>query len=113
MENKSFLFIPQKMSLKKELIQGFGKEELIQGLIIFTIIGIFGIIFYLLSKDVNTFIIILMTGAIGSIMVTAKDNNNVSVINYIGYVIRFEKRPKKYNYVYLKEKEYTFISEKE
>ena len=85
MENK--LYIPLGVKPEAEFFKGFGKKQMIQAAVGSLCCGA----------------ISALAGVAGSVMMTAKDQSNLSVVDQIGNMIRFGKGQKKYPYRYGKE----------
>lgn len=99
MEEK--LYIPYGLSIEAEYFTGFGKTELKQCAIGSLVFGAIGALLLLITSEVASLIITLLTGIAGSIMMCRKDpNTRISVVGQIGNMVRFSKSQKRYRYVY-------------
>lgn len=71
------LYIPLGVKPEAELFTGFGKKQLFQSIVILALAGIFG-----------------------SVMMTTKDQSNLSVVDQVQNLIRFLRGQKIYPYRY-------------
>ena len=101
MEEK--LYIPVGVKPEAEFFRGFGRKQLIQAAIGSIGFGIIAVLLYLLTSSVTTAMITALSGIAGSIMMTAKDQNNLSVVDQVCSMIRFARSQKVYLYRYGKE----------
>ena len=101
MEEK--LYIPVGVKPEAEFFRGFGRKQLIQASIGSVSFGIIAVLLYLLTSSVTTAMITALSGIAGSIMMTAKDQNNLSVVDQVCSMIRFARSQKVYSYRYGKE----------
>lgn len=101
MEDK--LYIPMGVKPDNELFTGFGKRQLFQSVIGSLIGGIIAVLFWLISGSVTTTVIIILAFIIGSVMMTTKDQSNLSVVDQVQNMIRFARGQKHYPYRYGKE----------
>ena len=101
MEEK--LYIPVGVKPEAEFFRGFGRKQLIQAAIGSIGFGIIAVLLYLLTRSVTTAMITALSGIAGSIMMTAKDQNNLSVVDQVCSMIRFARSQKVYLYRYGKE----------
>ena len=67
------------------------------------ICGTVALILWFTTQSVTTTMIAALTGIAGSVMMTAKDQSNLSVVDQIGNMVRFAKSQKIYPYKYGKE----------
>ncbi len=101
MEEK--LYIPVGVKAETEFFRGFGRKQLIQAVIGSIGFGIIAVLLYLITGSVTTAMITVLSGIAGSIMMTAKDQSNLSVVDQISNMIRFARSQKVYPYCYGKE----------
>lgn len=101
MEDK--LYIPMGVKPEAEFFKGFGKKQMIQAAIGSLFCGLIALILWFTTQSVTTTMIAALTGIAGSVMMTAKDQSNLSVVDQIGNMVRFAKSQKKYSYRYGKE----------
>ncbi len=102
MENEEIkLYIPTNVKTRLEFFRGYGVKELITTLIV--AIGLIpaSIIFYFVgNKNYLIPVLIEMIGVAGCVFATAKDENNLCIVNQIKYMIDFVKLQKIYEYEY-------------
>lgn len=100
---KHTLYIPQGLKTQVEIFDGFGKEELFKTIIITLIAGVVDVAIYLITKNTAIAVVFILTAIAGSVMMLTKDKTNISVVDQIGFMIRFFRSQKKYKYKYLDE----------
>jgi len=88
---------------ENEFFPGFGRKELLQ-----TFVGsaagiILSLLVWSVTGSVPYAMIGVLAGIAGSVMMTRKDMNNMSVVIQVVNMLRFSKSQKYYPYVYLKE----------
>ncbi len=101
MEEK--LYIPMGVKPETEFFKGFGKKQMAQAAIGSLICGTVALFLWFTTQSVTTTMIAALTGIAGSVMMTAKDQSNLSVVDQIGNMVRFAKSQKIYPYKYGKE----------
>ncbi len=101
MEDK--LYIPLGVKPEAEFFKGFGKKQMIQAAVGSLCCGAIALVLWAVTKSVTATMISALAGVAGSVMMTAKDQSNLSVVDQIGNMIRFGKGQKKYPYRYGKE----------
>ena len=97
---KNPLYIPQGLKTRVEIFDGFGKEELFKTIILTIVVGIVDILYYLLFKNTVVSIVTILVAIAGSVMMLTKDHTNVSVVDQVGFMIRFAWSQKFYPYKY-------------
>jgi hypothetical protein len=97
---KNPLYIPQGLKTRVEIFDGFGKEELFKTIIVTIVIGILDIIYYLIFKNTVVSIVTILVVIAGSVMMLTKDRSNISVVDQVGFMIRFARSQKYYPYKY-------------
>lgn len=100
---KHTLYIPQGLKTQVEIFDGFGKEELFKTIIITLIAGVVDVAIYLITKNTAIAVVFILTAIAGSVMMLTKDKTNISVVDQIGFMIKFFRSQKKYKYKYLDE----------
>jgi Cu/Ag efflux pump CusA len=100
---KQSLYIPQGLKTRVEIFEGYGKEELFKTIIATVIAGVFDILLYLIFKNTVTSMVFILVAIFGSVMMLTKDKNNISVVDQVGFMVRFAKSQKVYRYKYLDE----------
>lgn len=104
MENQgTTLYIPMGVKAENELFNGFGKRELLQSLVGSLLGGGISILIWLVSRNVVFTVVAVLTGIFGSVMMCTKDQNNQSVVDQIGNMVRFARSQQIYPYRYLDE----------
>lgn len=97
---KNPLYIPQGLKTRVEIFEGFGKEELFKTVIVTMIAGGLNVLIYAISKNVVFAVLFMLICISGSVMMLTKDKTNISVIDQLGFMIRFARSQKKYPYKY-------------
>ena len=100
---KQSLYIPQGLKVRVELFDGFGKEELFTTILVTIVVGVMDVLFYLLFRNVVTSVVTILVAIAGSVMMLTKDKTNISVVDQIGFMVRFARSQKVYKYKYLEE----------
>lgn len=94
------LYIPMGVKPEAEFFPGFGKKQIVQATVGSLVAGAAAFVIWLLSKSVTATVITVLAGIVGSVMMTAKDQSNLSVIDQLQNMIRFRKGQKYYPYRY-------------
>lgn len=97
---KNPLYIPQGLKTRVEIFDGFGKEELFKTIIVTIVVGILVIMYYLIFKNTVVSIVTILVAIAGSVMMLTKDRSNISVVDQVGFMIRFARSQKYYPYKY-------------
>ena len=97
------LYIPLGVKPETEFFKGFGKKQMAQAAVGSLICGAIALILWFVTQNVTVTMIAALTGIAGSVMMTAKDQSNLSVVDQIGNMVRFAKSQKNYPYRYGKE----------
>jgi hypothetical protein len=88
---------------ENEFFSGFGKKELLQAAVGAVFAVIVSLFIYLTSGNVAYTMIGVLSGIAGSVMMTVKDQYNMSVVSQVANLIRFSRSQKVYPYAYGKE----------
>jgi uncharacterized membrane protein YeaQ/YmgE (transglycosylase-associated protein family) len=88
---------------ENEFFSGFGKKEFLQATIGATIALFISTLIYFASGNVTYAMIGILSGIAGSVMMTVKDQYNMSVVTQAANLIRFSKNQKIFPYIYCKE----------
>ena len=88
---------------ENEFFSGFGKKELLQAAIGSVFALAVSFIIFAVSGNVAYTMIGVLSGITGSVMMTTKDQYNMSVVSQVANLIRFSRSQKVYPYVYGKE----------
>ena len=103
MEEKNIntkLYIPTNVKTRFEFIRGFGISELIvTSLVVTFLIGI-ALIMYSITNELIVPILIVLLGGATMVIITAKDTNNLSVLDIIKNMLEFASMQKIYEYKY-------------
>lgn len=97
---KNPLYIPQGLKTRVEIFDGFGKEELFKTIMVTIVVGILDIMYYLIFKNTVVSIVTILVAIAGSVMMLTKDRSNISVVDQVGFMIRFARSQKYYPYKY-------------
>ncbi len=99
-ENEYKLYIPSNVKTRMEFFKGYGVKELISTIIVFGCLLPISLIIYKLKCNLLLPIIIEFIGVAGTIIATAKDENNLCVTRQIKFLIDFANTQKQYRYKY-------------
>lgn len=94
------LYIPMGVKTEVEIFSGFGKKQLLQSVIGSLGAGAVSVFVWLLSQSVTFTVIGVLSGIVGSVMMTTKDQTNLSVVDQLQNMVRFAKSQKYYPYKY-------------
>ena len=94
------LYIPSNVQTRFEFIKGFGFKELTQTIIVLVILFIVAFIIYGFTQQIMIPILLVLIGTATMIIITAKDNNNLSVLDLAKNMLLFANSQKKYEYKY-------------
>ncbi|WP_324824790.1 hypothetical protein [Sinanaerobacter sp. ZZT-01] len=97
---KNPLYIPQGLKTRVEIFDGFGKEELFKTIMTTIIVGILDVLYYLISKNTVVSVVTILVAIAGSVMMLTRDRSNISVVDQVGFMIRFARSQKFYPYKY-------------
>lgn len=103
MEDKNIntkLYIPSNVKTRFEFIRGFGIKELILTSIVVAFLIVIAFIINFITKDSIVPVLIVLLGTATMIIITAKDINNLSVLDMIKNMIEFASMQKIYKYKY-------------
>ena len=87
--NEINLYIPNGVKAENELFNGFGKRELLQSTIGSLFGGAIAALLWLIAGNVALTVVAVLSGIFGSVMMCTKDQNNQSVVDQIGNMVRF------------------------
>ena len=97
------LYIPMGVKPETEFFRGFGKKQMLEAIVGSLGCGVLAGLLWLVKQNVTITMIAILTGIAGSIMVTAKDQSNLSVLDQLKNMVRFARSQKVYPYRYGKE----------
>lgn len=103
MEDKNIntkLYIPSNVKTRFEFIRGYGIHELIVTTVVVAFLIGIALIIYSFSNDLLVPVLIVLLGTAAMIIITAKDNNNLSVLDMIKNMLEFAGMQKIYEYKY-------------
>ena len=99
-ENEYKLYIPSNVKTRLEFWKGYGVKELIYTGIVFLLILPISLIVYKLKGSLLLPVVIEFIGVAGTIIATAKDENNLCVTRQIKFLIEFANTQKQFRYKY-------------
>ena len=94
------LYIPLGVKPEAELFTGFGKKQLFQSIVGSLVMGGIAALAWFFTENVTTTVILALAGIFGSVMMTTKDQSNLSVVDQVQNLIRFLRGQKIYPYRY-------------
>ena len=100
---KNALYIPQGLKTRVEIFDGYGKEELMKTLLVTTFVGVIDVFYYLIFRNTVVSVVMILVAIAGSVMMLTKDHTNISVVDQVGFMVRFARSQKIYPYKYLDE----------
>lgn len=98
MSSEINLYIPTGVKAENELFGGFGRRELLQSVIGSLSGGAVAALLWLTAGNVALTVVAVLTGIFGSVMMCTKDQNNQSVVDQIGNMVRFWRSQQIYPY---------------
>ena len=101
MEEK--LYIPMGVKPEAEFFRGFGKKQIIEAVIGSLCCGVLACLLWFVTRSVTATMITALSGIAASIMMTGKDQSNLSVVDQLKNMVRYAKGQKFYPYRYGKE----------
>ncbi|MCL2086182.1 MAG: hypothetical protein FWH05_01130 [Oscillospiraceae bacterium] len=96
------LYIPYGLKTDNEIFPGFGSKQLKQSAVGTLSSAMFGGLIYGITGALALLILFIIAGLFGSVMFTIRDQYNISVVDQIGNLIKFNKSQQKFKYVYKK-----------
>ena len=103
MNENNTLYIPMGVKTDNEFFNGFGKKEALQAAVGVVFALVVSLFICLASGNVAYTMIGVLSGIAGSVMMTVKDQYNMSVVTQVANLIRFSRSQKVYPYIYGKE----------
>lgn len=94
------LYIPTNVKTRFEFIRGFGIHELITTAIVVVFLLLIAFIIHSIFQNLILSVLIVLIGASTMIIITAKDTNNLSVLDMLKYMLEFANMQKVYEYKY-------------
>lgn len=95
---KQELYIPSEVKTRNEFFNGFGKKELLQSIIGTLVFMLISSVLWLIYKNVSLTVVSLLSGIFGSVMMCVKDHNNLSVVDHVINIIKFNRNQQIYPY---------------
>ena len=99
-KKKNALYIPQGLKTRVEIFDGYGREELVKTILVTGVAGVTDILLYLIFKNTVVSVVFILVAIAGSVMMLTKDHTNISVVDQVGFMIKFARSQKKYPYKY-------------
>ena len=99
-ESRITLYIPLGVKAEAELFPGFGKKQIFQAAIGAVSFVLVAVLIWLITANVSVTMITALSGIAGSVMMTARDQTNQSVVDQCTNLIRFAREQKHYPYRY-------------
>jgi len=103
MEEEMGLYIPTGVRPGKELFHGFGRRELTQSAVGSLVGGMVAALLWLATGNVALTVVTVLSGIFGSVMMCTRDQNNQSVVDQVGNLLRFCRSQQIYPYRMLDE----------
>ena len=94
------LYIPLGIKTEPEFFSGFGKKQMFQAAIGSLGFGLIAFLIWFTTRSVSGTVVTILAGIAGSVMMTAKDQTNLSVIDQCSNLVRFYRSQKYYPYRY-------------
>ena len=94
------LYIPMGIKPESEIFTGFGKKQLFEAMTGSLCGGGIAFFIWLVSRNLPVTVITVLASIIGSVMMTVKDQNNLSVVDQVRFMFRFTRGQKYYPYRY-------------
>lgn len=91
-------YIPTNVKTRFEFIRGFGISELIITSIVIAILVGIALIIYSITKQLIVPVLIVLLGGAAMVIATAKDSNNLSVLDMVKNMLEFASMQKIYEY---------------
>ncbi len=85
------LYIPMGVKTETEIFPGFGRKQLLQSIVGSIGAGVVALFIWILSHNVTPAVICILTGIIGSVMMTTKDQTNLSVVDQVQNMVRLRE----------------------
>ena len=98
-ESKGYL-IPKNVKTRFEIFEGFGWKELFMTLAGVAVGGIFFFLLGLLTKSFARIFIVALFGSAGFSLGKENPKNGLSLLTFLISLKEFQKRPKRYYYIF-------------
>ena len=100
MDDNNSLYIPMGVKTENEFFPGFGKKEALQAAAGTVFALLVSLVIFLVSGSIPYTMIGVLSGIAASVMMTTRDQYNMSVVSQVANLIRFSRDQKVYPYVY-------------
>ena len=97
------LYIPSNIKTRQEYFEGYGQSELYKTIVTAAICGISCAVLYGFTRSMAMCIVIFLSSIAASVMFVTKDRNNLSVLDQVIHMARFNRAQQKYKYIYIDE----------
>ena len=94
------LYIPSNVKTRFEFIKGFGFKELTTTSIVVAFLLLIAFIVHSITNNLIIAVLIVLIGTSAMILISAKDTNNLSVLDMINNMLEFVNMQKLYEYKY-------------
>lgn len=94
------LYIPLGVKTEVEFFPGFGRKQMFQAAIGSMFFGLVAFLIWLVTGSVSGTVVTVLSGIAGSVMMTARDSTNLSVVDQCASMFRFMRSQKYYPYRY-------------
>lgn len=94
------LYIPSNVKTRFEFIKGFGFKELTTTSIVVAFLLLIAFIIYSITSNLIISVLLVLIGTSAMIIISAKDTNNLSVLDMINNMLEFTNMQKIYEYKY-------------
>ena len=102
-EQKVMLYIPLGINTRMDFFTGFGKKELAQAIVGIVFGSLIAVLGFIITQQSLTVIVIMIFTIGGSILATTKNSSNLSLIDFLNYMMKFSKERQIYPYRQIKE----------
>ena len=97
------LYIPRNLKTREEIIEGLGREEIIQIAILLAISIVFSFLIKIIFS-LSVAVVFFLTFNSATVMALKKDSNtHISVKDQMNFLLKYSKSQKTYKYKYLDE----------
>lgn len=97
--NRDEMKIPEHCSQGYEIVEGFGKNELIKASMFAIVGGVIGILTMIFTKQITTVVLSIVIGGTGGYIFCKKDRySRQSIVDMISDYRNFKKSQKYYEY---------------
>lgn len=97
------LYIPVNIKTRMEFFDGYGAAELGKSIFVAAIALIAAFFIYSLTANTAVCVMIFLIAVAASVMAQTKDQNGLSVIDNVRFIVRFMNGQRKFDYEYTPE----------